>query len=116
MGERVSYCGLNCAECKAYIATIRNDQKMREEVAQSWSEMYQAEISASQINCRGCTDPEGPYFSHCYECEIRKCSKEHEVINCAYCDEYHCEKIENFFTMVPEAKNRLDTLRRGFED
>ena len=29
----IAYCGLNCTECPAYIATKANDDKLREEAA-----------------------------------------------------------------------------------
>ena len=29
MNERIGYCGLDCAACDAYLATIHDDQAMR---------------------------------------------------------------------------------------
>lgn len=29
----IAYCGLNCEECKAYIATVNDDDELREKVA-----------------------------------------------------------------------------------
>jgi hypothetical protein len=36
---------------------------------------------------------------------------EKEVANCAGCDMYACDKLENFFKMVPDARTMLDKLR-----
>jgi len=52
-----------------------------------------------------------PVFNHCTVCEIRKCGKEKGVINCAYCDDYACDKLLKFFEMVPDNKKRLDAIR-----
>ena len=34
MQERIGYCGLDCAVCDAYLATIRNGQALRERAAE----------------------------------------------------------------------------------
>ena len=33
MGKFIAYCGLDCELCEARIATINNDDKLRDEVA-----------------------------------------------------------------------------------
>jgi len=47
-----------------------------------------------------------------YECDIRACGMERGVVNCAYCDDYGCEKIERFFGFVPDARATLDAIRQ----
>ena len=37
MKDRIAYCGLNCEECDAYIATINDDQALREKTARLWA-------------------------------------------------------------------------------
>jgi hypothetical protein len=32
--------------------------------------------------------------------------------NCAYCNEYACEKLKKFFVNDPDTKARLDMIRR----
>ncbi len=103
-------CGLDCSKCEAYIATQANDDNKRAEVAKKWSAMYSADIKPEDINCSGCS-PEGPKFSHCDVCEIRKCCMEKELENCAGCGMYACDKLENFFKIVPDARTALDKLR-----
>jgi hypothetical protein len=51
-------------------------------------------------------------FQHCTVCEIRKCGMDQEVVNCAHCDEYACDKLTKFFEMVPDAKKTLDEIRQ----
>jgi hypothetical protein len=38
---------------------------------------------------------------------------ERKVKNCAYCDEYACEKLKEFFKMAPSAKKSLDKIRKS---
>jgi hypothetical protein len=113
MNEIVSVCGLLCNECGAFLATRNDDDEKRAEVARLWSKQYNADLKPEDINCSGCISDSEPIFGHCRVCEIRKCGKEKDVVNCAYCDQYPCEKLDKFFQMVPDAKQRLDKIRSG---
>ena len=110
MSGMIAICGLPCSECGAFKATRDDDDTQRAEVAKMWSEMYDAEIKPSDINCEGCTS-DGVLFQHCTVCEIRKCGVERGVVNCAHCDEYACAKLEKFFEMVPDCRTQLDSIR-----
>lgn len=106
----IACCGLDCSNCGAYISTRNNDDNKRAEVAKEWSAMYNTDLKPEDINCNGCRS-EGQKFSHCNVCEIRSCCMEKEVANCAGCDMYACDKLENFFEMVSDARTMLDKLR-----
>jgi len=72
----VAYCGLDCHECGAFLATKENDDQKRAEVAQEWSRLFKAEVKPEDINCDGCQSIGGCLFNYCKVCEIRKCGKE----------------------------------------
>jgi len=93
LGEMIAYCGLACHECGAFLATRNNDNDKRAEVAKLWSKMFNADIKPGDINCDGCLSKGGRLFTHCKVCEIRKCGGEKGVTNCAYCDDYACDKL-----------------------
>lgn len=111
MGELVSHCGLLCGECGAYLATQDDDDNRRAEIAREWSKMYEAELSASDINCDGCLSDGPRLFHHATVCEIRKCAKARSVVNCAHCEDYPCDRLSALFEMVPDARTRLDAIR-----
>ena len=54
MDDLIAYCGLNCAACDAYLATLHNDQALRERTAKLWAELNNAPILPEHINCQGC--------------------------------------------------------------
>lgn len=110
MKEMIACCGLLCYDCPARIATINDDDALRQKTAAQWSKLYNTTLVASDINCVGCIVTEGPHFGHCAECQVRNCAMEHQVPNCAACNEYPCEIISGFVAMVPEAKATLDAL------
>ena len=36
MRNMIAYCGLDCRKCDAYLATINDDQALREKTAKQW--------------------------------------------------------------------------------
>ena len=114
MDKIIAYCGLVCSDCPAYVATQADDQAALEKVAAQWREEYNApDITVESVICDGCLGTEGRKCAHCFDCDIRACGMERAVLNCAYCDDYGCEKIERFFGFVPDAKARLDGIRQS---
>ncbi|MFC1724729.1 DUF3795 domain-containing protein [candidate division KSB1 bacterium] len=113
MERRISICGLVCSDCPAFIATQADDDEARVKTAQEWSKQYNSDIKPEHINCDGCYPGDGKLFHYPTICEIRKCGFEKGVINCAYCDEYACDKLTEFFKLVPAAKTALDEIRKG---
>jgi len=111
MQSIIAYCGLNCDECGAYLATVANDDAKRKEVAEQWSKEFHADIKAADINCEGCLSVGENIFSHCKVCEIRLCGIERKVANCACCDDFVCAKLEKFFQMAPFLHEKLNQIR-----
>ena len=113
MNQMISFCGLLCNQCDAFIATKADDNKKRGQVAQMWAEKYNVNIKPENINCDGCISDSNRHIGHCNVCEIRKCGKSWSILNCAHCDQYPCEKLMAFLKVVPDAKTRLDEVKKG---
>jgi hypothetical protein len=113
MKKMIGFCGLVCTECKGYLATQKNDDNERRKVAELWSKMYNHDFKPQDVNCDGCVSEGKRLIGHCNVCEIRKCGQEKKIKNCAYCDEYACEKLNQFFTMAPDTKTTLDKIRNS---
>jgi len=109
--EMLAYCGLNCLECGAYVATRTDDDDLRRDVAAQWSTLYHVDIHPEDIQCEGCTTEGGVHFRFCGECEMRRCAMERGLPTCAHCEAYPCETLSGFFGEVPEAQERLDLIR-----
>jgi len=108
----IAYCGLQCSDCPAYIATQKNDDALRAETAKKWSEMFKSDIKAADINCDGCPTGSQRLFSYCATCEIRKCARGKKLATCASCPEYSCQKLDEFLAQAPEARKVLEKLRK----
>ncbi len=116
MDEMISCCGLNCHGCAIYLATReKNDEKrskMRVEISQQIKEHYGEEYRPEDVSdCDGCCAEGGRLFSGSRKCHMRKCSRQKHIENCASCDEYSCQKLEELFATDPEARKRLDKIQ-----
>ena len=110
--KKLAMCGLDCAACPAFTAYRTNDQALRVKTAAEWSQQFKVQLKPEDINCVGCLKRKGVLFSHCRECEIRKCGLARKVNNCALCPDYPCEKVAKFTANVPPAKANLEEVRR----
>lgn len=57
--EMIAYCGLDCAKCDAYSATVTDDSALRAKTAKLWSELNGIKILPEHINCEGCKKGRG---------------------------------------------------------
>ena len=54
MKQLIACCGLDCENCAARIATVNNDDELREKTAKEWSVLNNTpEITAETIHCMG---------------------------------------------------------------
>jgi len=115
MSSMIGFCGLDCAKCDAYIATKKNDNKLRKKTAERWQKMFgYSKLDTKDINCDGCQSENKNLFQHCRVCKIRKCAKEKKMKNCAFCEEYSCQILDEFHKHAPEAKPNLENIRKKF--
>lgn len=110
MKEFIAYCGLNCETCEARIATMNNDDTLREKVAKLWSELNGVEIIPEMINCVGCRI-DGVKTPYCeLLCPIRLCAIGRGMETCGNCGEMEsCEKLRAITEHNSDALKRLKT-------
>ena len=113
MDRMIAYCGIVCTDCPAYIATQNDDAAALQKVAAAWSKEFNASFTPDDCICDGCLTTTR-LSSYCRMCEIRACGVDRAVVNCAYCDDYGCEKLEKFLAFAPGAKATLEGIRAGF--
>lgn len=108
MKDMIGYCGLDCEKCDAYLATIHDDQALREKTAKLWAELNDAPILPEHINCMGCR-VDGVKTVYCDGlCPIRQCALERGVVTCGGCPELEkCGKVGMVISNDPDALNNL---------
>jgi len=108
MKQLIACCGLDCESCDARIATVNDDNELREKTAKKWSLLNNTKIPAAMINCMGCRI-EGVKTVFCSDmCGIRKCVNEKGFNTCGDCKELDtCEIVGAILQHTPRAKENL---------
>ncbi|MEG1394530.1 MAG: DUF3795 domain-containing protein [Clostridia bacterium] len=109
MSKMIAYCGLDCEKCDAYIATINNDNALREKTAKLWAELNNAPITAAMINCLGCRG-DGIKTPFCESmCGVRQCALKKGVKTCGECEKMKdCETVGQILNNSEEARGNLN--------
>ena len=111
MRKMIAYCGLDCEKCDAYLATIHDDQGLREKTAKLWSELNNAPILPEHINCQGCR-VDGVKTVYCDRlCRIRQCAMKKGVTTCGDCPDLEtCQAVGMILSSNPEALKNLSGI------
>lgn len=113
----IAYCGLECESCPIHLATLEKDifhkAEMRVMIAEELSKIYGTTPKPEIItDCDGCKVSNGRLFTGCTDCEIRNCAIMKNLINCAYCSDYLCDKLKKHYVIDPDAQKRLERIRK----
>lgn len=116
MNQMIAYCGIDCHTCPIYLATLETDDAkrnaMRVSIAQLYTQEYGVNVTAQDVpDCDGCRSETGRLFAGCAQCQIRSCAISRNVLSCAFCEEYTCEKLQKHFKSYPNAEIRLRSLK-----
>ena len=115
--QNLGCCGLNCPDCPIFVATVNDDDVLRQKTAQEWSKLYAAylgkDLKLKDVNCKGFWS-DNTIFIGCSNCSIRKCCQEKKFVTCTSCNKYDaCDMINGFFSVPAHApaKSNLDKIR-----
>ena len=108
MNDFIAFCGLNCETCEARIATVQNDEALRQKVAKEWSALNGVVITPEMIHCLGCRT-DGIKTPYCESlCPIRHCALSKGDKTCGDCSEMNsCEKVGAIIRNSAEALKNL---------
>ena len=108
MRNMIAYCGLDCEKCDAYLATIHDDQALREKTAKLWAELNHAPILPEHIYCKGCR-MDGAKTVYCESlCGIRQCALKKGAVTCGDCPDMEtCPVVGEIISNEPEALKNL---------
>ena len=108
--QLIGCCGLDCETCDARIATLTNDDALREKTAALWTKLNGVTITPDMIHCTGCR-MEGAKTPFCDKlCPIHNCVRGKNLDTCA-----DCEQMDGCPTLGSIAANSpfvLENLKR----
>jgi hypothetical protein len=114
MVKTQAFCGLDCGECEAYVATQADDRAGLEETARKWAQQFGGSVGTWEACvCDGCSSGERVSSAHAATCAIRLCASKRGVVTCAHCVDYGCATLQQFFAFAPVLKEKLEAVRKG---
>ena len=94
--EMIGYCGYNCHLC----AARSENPAIRQKMVDGWRKIYGHEkYTAENVKCDWCLS-DGKIAD--INCKARPCAREKGIKNCAYCDEFPCNKVKNLIASKDE--------------
>ena len=112
MNKLIGCCGLDCEKCDARIATITNDNALREKTAELWTKLNGVPITPEMISCIGCR-MESAKTPFCDKlCPVHSCVREKGLDSCADCAQMDgCKTLRRITDGNPAALENLKVIR-----
>lgn len=109
----IGCCGLDCEKCDARIATITDDNDLREKTAELWTKLNGVLITPEMINCTGCR-VEGAKTPFCDKlCSIHNCVREKGLDTCADCKKMNgCSILDSIAKNSPFVLENLKQIQK----
>ena len=114
MNRLIACCGLDCETCDARIATLTNDNALREKTAALWTQLNGVTITPDMIHCTGCR-VEGAKTPFCDQlCPVHNCVRQKGLDTCADCPQMDsCPTLGRIAANNPSVLERLKQLRKA---
>lgn len=112
--QLIGCCGLDCKKCDARIATLTNDNALREKTAALWTKLNGVPITPEMIHCTGCRI-DGAKTPFCDKlCPVHHCVREKSLDACADCGQMDsCPTLGRIAANSPFVLDNLRRLREG---
>ena len=112
--QLIGCCGLDCEKCDARIATLTNDNALREKTAALWTKLNGVTITPDMINCTGCRI-DGAKTPFCDKlCPVHNCVREKSLDTCADCPQMDsCPTLGCISVNSPFVLENLNRLREA---
>ena len=112
--QLIGCCGLDCEKCDARIATLTNDNALREKTAALWTKLNGVPITPEMINCTGCRI-DGAKTPFCDKlCHVHNCVREKGLDTCADCGQMDgCPTLGRISVNSPFVLENLNRLREA---
>lgn len=109
MNKLTAYCGIDCGTCPLYLATVKDDAKLKAEVAEKWGKIYKRTMELDEMKCMGCKSD--LKFGSCQKCDISACNKNKGTSTCSECEVYPCDRIKSFMDWQEKNNTEVEIVK-----
>ena len=104
----IAACGLICDNCDIYRA--HSEPEIARKLVKWFSEKRSIVLTAESLKCGKCHGPRDTHWSP--DCWILKCCVDDRGLdNCSQCDEFPCDRLEQWSTGGKEYGEALERLK-----
>lgn len=105
----IGYCGSDCTKCDVFIATIQNNDNLREshasKLTKEWKE-WNVKLTRDNINCLACRSSIAFKIGE-QGCNWKKCCINRGFESCGYCEGFPCVQLKDMLDHMPEFEKNL---------
>jgi len=98
-------CGYRCDLCLAWRPNVERDAASRQILSDGWHKYFGFRIPPEQICCDGCMAENAKLIDT--SCPVRPCVIRKGLDNCAQCEEYACERLQERLVAYEEIQARI---------
>lgn len=109
----IAACGNYCGGCTDYLAYVKNDEKLKKKLAEELSKQFSMDIKPKDVGCLGCHGPISKRW--CASCHIKRCTQEKGILTCAFCSDFPCEILEEYYEKEENGDNYKRNILRQRE-
>ena len=99
-------CGHDCGRCVTYLATVGQDEALRQRAQTFYRDTFGLSIPLSELHCMGGRSDDVFYL--CKGCPWMKCCSERNVSSCDECADYPCAPLADY---MDKYVNRCNQVR-----
>ncbi len=103
--EMPCFCGHDCARCVTRLATVNNDNKLREQSRRFYKETFGYDIPLSEIRCMGGRTDD--IFKLCHGCPFGECCRGKGFGSCSECGDYPCKLLAGYIEKYVNKCNQV---------
>ena len=105
MKPTISKCGYRCDLCPVFEPNFKLDPD-KQKMCDAWTKYLGGSVEPDAIEiCQGCQKGGGDP-----NCVVRKCAQEKKQANCAYCDDFDCDKLKSKMDLVANSIKEPDNV------
>jgi len=103
-------CGIDCQDCKVYLATQKDDPDERKRLAEQFFKQHNQDIDPETIVCDGCSSGKR-MIGFCAICQIRACAFGKGYATCAECQDFPCDKGQFIWQSNSQSLANLNSIK-----
>ncbi len=98
-------CGYRCDLCLAYKPNVEKNPANQKILSDGWFKYFGFRLQPEKIICDGCMSVNPKLID--ISCPVRPCAIEKELDNCAQCEQYVCNKLDQRIVEYKEIQGRV---------